>query len=216
MKHILCYGDSNTWGSPPAPDEAAIASLKRYGEDVRWGGILRRELGEDYRVIEEGLNGRTTAYDDPMLGEYRSGKRFLPMFLESHQPLDLVIVLLGTNDLKSHLDLSPQQSAEGAGALVDMIQTLPIFPSFHIPKTLLICPPPIARLSLFADLFVGAAEKSRQLPALYRQQAERYGCAFLDAGQIITSSDGDGIHLEASEHRKLALAVAPLVQQIVA
>ncbi len=216
MRDILCYGDSNTWGSPPAPDEAAIATLKRYGDDVRWGGILRQELGDGYRVIEEGLNGRTTVFDDPVLGEDRSGKRFLPTCLESHQPLDLVIVLLGTNDLKSYLDVSPEQIAQGAGSLIDIIQSFSLFPSFRPPKALLICPPSIGKLSLFADIFVDAAEKSRELPPLYRQQAERCGCAFLDAGQIITSSDRDGIHLEPGEHRKLALAVAPLVRQILA
>ena len=93
MKRILCFGDSNTWGWNPANKE-------RFDENSRWTGILKNKLGENYDIIEEGLNGRTTVWDDPIEG-YKNGKKHLPSCLESHRPLDIVVLMLGTNDLKS-------------------------------------------------------------------------------------------------------------------
>ena len=99
MKSILCYGDSNTYGlMPDSPD--------RYPRDVRWTGILQKKLGEDYYVIEEGLSGRTTLWDDP-IEEHKNGKKYLLPCLDSHKPVDLVILMLGTNDLKTRFSLTP-------------------------------------------------------------------------------------------------------------
>jgi lysophospholipase L1-like esterase len=215
MKTILCYGDSNTWGAPPVIDENTFMNIPRYGMDVRWGSVLRTKLGDGYWVIEEGLNGRTTALDEPEGGSQdKNGKRYLPLCLETHQPLDLVILLLGTNDLQSHFGQSAGDIAKNAGVLAKIVQTSTFLPGYTAPKALLICPPPVGKLTFFADALVGAAEKSRQLAPLYRHEAETYGCEFLDAGQVITSSDRDGIHLEASEQQKLGLAVAERVRQI--
>ncbi len=110
MKKILCYGDSNTWGHIPVTGG-------RYGDDVRWTGVLQAALGEGYRVIEEGLNGRTTVHDDPIEGVYKNGKHYLIPCLESHRPLDLVIMMLGTNDLKMRFSLPPSDIARGVEAL---------------------------------------------------------------------------------------------------
>ncbi len=96
MKTILCFGDSNTWGARPL---TSLNDITRYGPDVRWGSVLRGTLGEGFWVVEEGLNGRTTVWPDPVEGEYKSGKSYLPACLESHAPLDLAAIMLGTNDL---------------------------------------------------------------------------------------------------------------------
>ena len=121
MKNILCYGDSNTWGCPPLEDWP-ITTITRFGPDVRWGSVMRSILGEGYWAVEEGLNGRTTVWDDPVEGEHRNGKPYLLPCLLSHAPLDLVILMLGTNDLKSRYSLSAWDIASGVATLIDLIQ----------------------------------------------------------------------------------------------
>lgn len=206
MKTILCYGDSNTWGYDPATGE-------RFPRDVRWPGVLRQTLGEGYWVVEEGLGGRTTVWDDPIEG-YKNGKEYLIPCLETHRPLDLVTIMLGTNDLKKRFSLSAFDIAEGAGVLVRTVQKSEAGPAGGAPKVLLIAPPPIARLTEFAEMFEGSEEKSRRFGEHYRRVAEECGCPFLDAGQVIVSSALDGIHFEAEEHRKLGEAVAARVKEL--
>ena len=116
MKTILCYGDSNTWGYNPSMGG-------RYARDERWPGVLRKELGEGYLVIEEGLNGRTTVWDDPIEG-YKNGKTYLVPCLETHKPLDLVIILLGTNDLKMRFSVSALIQAAGRRSRVQRLVVL--------------------------------------------------------------------------------------------
>jgi lysophospholipase L1-like esterase len=206
MKTVLCYGDSNTWGYDPA-------TQTRYPREVRWPGVLRRELGEGYLVIEEGLNGRTTVWDDPIEG-YKNGKSYLIPCLETHKPIDLVIILLGTNDLKVRFSVSAFDIANGAGVLVDVVQKSAAGPGDAAPQVLLLAPPPIARLSGFAEMFDGARPKSRRFAAHYGRVAQEKGCAFLDTSQAIVSSNLDGIHLEAGEHEKLGAAVAEKVRTL--
>jgi lysophospholipase L1-like esterase len=211
MKTILCFGDSNTWGARPL---TSLDNIPRYGPDIRWGGVLRTTLGEGYWVVEEGLNGRTTVWPDPVEGEYKSGKSYLPACLESHAPLDLVAILLGTNDLKHRFGLSAWDIAASAGVLVQMVQSSPFGPNGTVPRVLLICPPPVSRLTLFADMFAGAAEKSQQLARCYSSIAAEYHCDFLDAGQYIVSSDIDVIHLNADQQQKLGQVVAEKARSI--
>lgn len=211
MKTILCFGDSNTWGARPL---TRLDNIPRYGPDVRWGSVLRTTLGESYWVVEEGLNGRTTVWPDMVEGEYKSGKSYLPACLESHAPLDLVAILLGTNDLKHRFGLSAWDIAAGTGVLVQIVQSSPFGPNGTAPRVLLICPPPVARLTLFADMFAGATEKSQQMAGCYSAIAAKYHCEFLDAGQYIISSDVDGIHLDAEQQQKLGQVVAEKVRAI--
>lgn len=213
MKSILCYGDSNTWGCPPLEDWP-ITSVTRYGPDVRWGSVMRSTLGDDYWVVEEGLNGRTTIWDDPVEGEYRNGKSYLMACLLSHAPLDLVILMLGTNDLKSRYSLSAWDIASGAGALINLIQKSESGPNNTAPQVLLLCPPPVARLTIFSEMLAGAEAKSRQLAPHYQQVAHDKGCEFLDVGQVIACSDRDGIHFEAADQQKLGRVVAERVKHI--
>ncbi len=206
MQTILCFGDSNTWGYDPS-------TRQRFDPSMRWTGVLQRELGDGYRVIEEGLNGRTTVWDDP-LSSGRNGLTYLRPCLESHQPLDVVTIMLGTNDLKRRFGLAPSDIAEGAGLLAQVVQqTLAVQPK-GAPGVLLIAPPPTAKLTKLAGMFEGAGKKSREFSAHYRRNAEWNGCAFLDAGRIVQSSDLGGIHFEAPEHGKLAKAVAVEIRRM--
>ncbi len=206
IKTVLCFGDSNTWGYDPRTGG-------RYPRDARWPGVLRRELGEVYLVIEEGLNGRTTVWDDPIEG-YKNGKTYLIPCLETHNPIDLVIILLGTNDLKMRFSVSAFDIANGAGVLVDIAQKSAAGPGGREPQVLLVAPPPVAKLTGFAEMFEGAETKSARFAENYRRVAAERGCAFLDASEVITSSDLDGIHLEEGEHAKLGMAVARKVRAI--
>ncbi|MCB0047061.1 MAG: SGNH/GDSL hydrolase family protein [Caldilineaceae bacterium] len=203
---ILCYGDSNTWGYNPADGS-------RFAHHVRWPGILRTELGAGYWVIEEGLSGRTTVWDDPIEG-YKNGRDYLIPCLATHKPLDMVIIMLGTNDLKMRFSLSAWDIAEGAGVLVDIVQGSDAGRDGRPPRVLLIAPPPVAMLTDFAAMFSGAREKSRQFGAEYRRVAAARGCPLLDAGEVIISSDLDGVHFDAREHAKLGRTIAGRVQEL--
>lgn len=207
MKTILCYGDSNTWGWNPH-------DKSRYSVDERWPGVMRQELGEGYYIIEEALNGRTTVWEDPIMG-YRSGKEYLIPCLESHKPIDLVILMLGTNDLKKRNGLSPLDIARGVETLIKMIKKSDCGINAGEPKILVMCPPPVGKLNAdFSQIYEGAEEKSRRLSSHYKFMAELYGCFFLDTSGVIVSSDIDGIHIEKSEHEKLGKAVAGIVKDI--
>lgn len=206
MRTILCYGDSNTWGYEPG-------SKRRLDHAQRWPGVLREDLSTGYLVIEEGLNGRTTVWTDP-LAEYRNGKHLLLPCLETHKPLDLVILMLGTNDLKRKFSASPYDIARGVAVLITIIRTSNSGADGASPEILLLCPPPVGKLTEFAEMFEGAEEKSRQLARHYRSVASEFGCHYLNTGDIIRSSDLDGIHLEAGEHAKLGAAVAGQTRSI--
>jgi lysophospholipase L1-like esterase len=197
MRTILCYGDSNTWGYEPG-------SKRRLDHTQRWPGVLREDLSTGYLVIEEGLNGRTTVWTDP-LAEYRNGKHLLLPCLETHKPLDLVILMLGTNDLKRKFSASPYDIARGVAVLITIIQTSASGADGVIPEILLLCPPPVGKLTELAEMFEGAEEKSRQLARHYRSVASEFGCHFLNTGDIIRSSDIDGIHLEPGRADPLAV-----------
>ncbi|MFP3897323.1 MAG: SGNH/GDSL hydrolase family protein [Anaerolineales bacterium] len=208
MKEILCYGDSNTWGYNPRTE-------RRYARDVRWTGVLQEELGTEYHVIEEGLNGRTTVWDDPIEG-HKNGKMYLVPCLETHKPLDLVIIMLGTNDLKHRFSLTAFDIAAGAGALVDIVKRSQTGRGEAAPKVLLIVPPHLGRLTVFGDMFRGGRQKSEQLLTHYKTVAEERDCHVLDADRILACSEIDGVHFEPEGHRALGLAVSERVREILA
>ncbi|BDI30278.1 hydrolase [Capsulimonas corticalis] len=210
-KTILCYGDSNTWGWNPVGADLFVPD--RFPSNVRWTGVLQAALGVGYTVLEEGLSGRTTVFEDPVFG-YKNGKEQLIPCLETHRPLDLVIILLGTNDLKKMYGVSPMEIAFGAGALVDMARHSRVGPAGRAPRVLLIAPPPPGKLTGFAEMFEGAEDKAARFGECYAQVAVMYGCAFLNAGEIVVSSDLDGLHWEASEHEKFGQALAGQVRDI--
>ena len=203
MPVIVAFGDSNTWGYDPATGG-------RFPRAQRWPSVLQRELGSDFEVIAEGLNGRTTVHNDP-IEPYRCGADALPACLMSHAPTDLVILALGCNDLKKRFSVSAFDIAEGAARLIFLTRAYGQSANGRPPKILLVAPPPFARLTDYAEMFEGGSEKSVLLGQRYRVVAEREAVAFLDAGQVIRCSDLDGIHYEADQHEVLGLAVAEAV-----
>ena len=206
MKTVMCYGDSNTWGYD-------AATMQRFPRDVRWTGVLQELLGEDYRVIEEGLNGRTTVWDDPIEG-YKNGKEYLIPCLESQKPLDLVIIMLGTNDLKLRFSLPAYDIADGAGVLVEIAQKSQAGPDEGAPEVLLLAPGLVGKLTDYAEMLEGSEAKARRFSYHYQRVADEMGCHFLDTAPIWTPSNLDGIHFEVVEHRKLAVAMANKVREI--
>lgn len=213
MATIVCYGDSNTWGAIPMPSRA---ELGRFAPGDRWPGVLREKLGPSHTVIEEGLNGRTTVHDDPIDGVHKNGARFLPVVLETHAPIDLLIIKLGTNDLKLRFSVSAYDIADGAGVLVDLARASANKPAKTPPKVLLVAPAPLVPMGWIDEMFTGGLEKSKTLGSEYRRVAEDRGVAFLDAGTVVVSSPVDGIHLDKGMQRKLGEAIAAMVPGILA
>ena len=211
MRTVLCYGDSNTFGS------ATVARPDgRYAPDERWPGVLRATLAAGWAVIEEGLGGRTTVSDDPVeWNPEKNGARYLPPCLHTHKPLDVVAIMLGTNDLKARFNKSPWEVAQGMGVLVDIVKAAGVGPAGGTPAIVVICPPVILdQLPLHPDLFAGAPAKSREMAKRYKAVAEERGVNFFDAGSVIKSSNVDGFHLDPDAHLVLGRAVAALLQKL--
>jgi lysophospholipase L1-like esterase len=176
---------------------------------------LEASLGSRYSVIEEGLNGRTLASEDPF-SEGRNGRAYLLPCLWSHAPVDIVLIMLGTNDLKDTFRLSASDIARGAELLVNVAKRTLAGPGESVPKIGLIAPPPIGPAMAIASSsgLAGAVERSRLLASLYREVAEATSAVFLDAGEVVSVSALDGIHLDAVGHRALGLAVADVVGRL--
>ena len=207
-KTILCFGDSNTWGADPAGGP-------RFDRSTRWPCRLQAELGEAYHVVEEGLCGRTTVWDDPIEGD-KNGLRHLIPLLKSHSPLDVLVILLGTNDLKNRFSVSAMDVATSLGTLVETAHNTAGAFTNGVPEILVICPPPFAPLdkTSLKEMFIGGEEKSHQLGAAVHQLCVERKIPMVNAGDSIQSSPIDGIHLEASEHAKLARVVSEAVKKL--
>jgi lysophospholipase L1-like esterase len=204
---LLCYGDSNTWGYQPL-------SGARLERSQRWPTLLASSLGEGYHVIAEGLNGRTTAWNEPFRPGRNGSEALLPI-LESHAPSSLLIIMLGTNDLKHHLNVSAYESARGLSTLIKIAQKSEAGIDAKPPVVLVLAPPVFGALSeLMAHHFEGGQDQSRHLPRHYRQVCTDLGCHFFDTNAVV-GAGADGIHLDAAGHRLLAEAVAPLVGQLI-
>nr|WP_321986391.1 SGNH/GDSL hydrolase family protein [uncultured Lichenicoccus sp.] len=205
IRTILCYGDSNTNGTKPLH---APGLFGRFDETERWPGRLRAALGEQWRVIEEGLPGRTTLHDDPIEGRHRNGLRTLRATLESHLPLDLVVVMLGTNDLKARFAMTPEDIAASVGVLLAEVRVATAGQDGQGPRLLVVAPVPIEEVGFLGAMFRGGSAKSRALAPLYRDIAERNGAEFFNAGAAARVSPVDGVHYEADQHATLAAALA--------
>jgi len=208
MPVIVAFGDSNTWGYDPA-------TAKRFEPGVRWTGVMARELGQTFDVIEEGLNGRTTVHDDPF-EPFRNGLAYLNPCLLSHAPFDLIVISLGCNDLKHRFGLTAGDIAKGAERLVMAVAASSSNPIDKAPKVILVSPPPLIKLTALADMFDGGAEKSRLLAENYRAVAALHRVGFVDAGRHIRCSPLDGIHYEADQHAILGAVLAEVVRQTLA
>jgi lysophospholipase L1-like esterase len=205
---VLCYGDSNTYGR----DAITKGRLQR---DVRWPGVLQNTLGSDYFVIEEGLNGRTTVWDDPVRGHAkRNGSKYLLPCLESHSPLDLVIIMLGTNDCKARYAVTAYDIGQSIGYLVEIVNNSHSGRENASPEILITVPPPLEELTEYADTFTGGVQKSRELSQHYRITAQQFGCHFFDSGSVIHLSKIDGLHIDPEEHAVFGKSIAEKVRKI--
>ena len=214
-KHIVCLGDSNTHGYCAEPWDCADHG-ERFNEDERWTCLLQKALGSEYLVLEEGLGGRTTVFDDPLTEGLSCLDLIFPV-LKSHKPVDLLIVMLGTNDTKERFCVSAACIAQGMERLLVKAKNTECWTTE--PNILLICPPHIGE-GLYDGPFgdtmgAGCVEKSRSLAPFYADVARRRRCAFLDAEGIAEFNRTDCMHLTRKGHSDLAAALAELVPQLV-
>ncbi|MCR4705872.1 MAG: acylhydrolase [Lachnospiraceae bacterium] len=213
MKRIVCFGDSNTWGY-----NAIDGS--RFSEDVRWTGLLQSKLGAGYKVIEEGQNGRSIVNADPWEWGTKAGIDYVIPMIESHMPFDLLIIMLGSNDLKAKFGLP---AGDIAGSLQNMLLKVKAHLDYHLHcpalKILIVAPPLLGddiANSGFAP-FVRVPEVlqvSRELASYYKAVADQFGCAFLDASAIVRGCDVDSLHLDPEGHKILADALYEKVIEI--
>lgn len=213
-KNILCFGDSLTWGW--VPKEHAVPT-ERHPRNVRWTGLLQSALGNDFVVIEEGLSGRTTNADDPTDARL-NGAAYLPSALASHLPLDLVVVMLGTNDTKAYFNRSALDIATGMSVLLGQIAGSAggVGTAYPAPKILLVAPPVLADVPnpWFREVFAGGLEKTAQLGDLYKGLASFFGVEFFDASTVVKTEGVDGIHFTAENNASLARAIEPLIRDL--
>lgn len=210
MKTILCYGDSNTWGYNPD-------GTGRYPRHIRWTSVLQKELGEDYDVISEGLNGRTTVWDDPVRGEYRNGKKYLLPCLHTHKPIDLVILFLGSNDLKYRFSVTSYEIAQSVEMLTNIIRKSETGPRMGSPEILVIIPPPILipneikEFDYLTSEFEKAVRKSKHFPQAFTAVLKDQ-CHLIDSSKLIKTSEIDGVHLDPESHAVLGKQIAKYIR----
>jgi len=211
MKTILCYGDSLTWGYD-------AASLGRHALEDRWPSVLQAALGDGVEVIAEGLNGRTTAFDDHLAGADRNGARLLPTVLTTHAPIDLIVIMLGANDMKPWIHGNPVAAKQGIQRLIDIVRGHDYPFAWTAPQILIVAPPAVSRTdnAEFKEMFAGGDEASKRLAPQYSALADEVGCGFFDAGTVAVTTPLDGVHLDAENTRSIGQALAPLVRVMLA
>ena len=196
---ILCFGDSNVWGR-------SGKSIERYPVNIRWTGILQKKLGNAYEIIEEGIRSRLTDFDDddPQF-QGRNGLAYLRPCLESHNPLDIVILWFGTNNFKTRFNQDAPMVARSIGDMVDVVKTVAHTQQHATPRVILISPPVVIEKYLpINNQFAGAGEKSKHLGKYVEKIAKLSGCDFIDIAQFVHAGDADGVHLEPDQHAIVA------------
>ena len=210
MKTVLCYGDSLTWG---VDAEKGV----RHAYEDRWTSVLQKGLGHGVRVIPEGLNGRTTVYDDHTADCDRNGARVLPTVLHTHAPLDLVIILLGTNDMKPVYANNAVIVGHGMKRLVEIVRHHPWPMGMESePEILVVSPPALSETDapLLGPMFAGRIAESRNLASVYRDLADELGCGFFDAGSVAKTTPVDGVHMDAENTRAVGRGLEPIVRMM--
>jgi len=210
MRSVLCYGDSITWGSQPAGRD-------RHAFSDRWPSVLQAGLGDRALVIAEGLRGRTTAFDEHLADCDRNGARILPTILYTHAPLDLVILMLGSNDLKPAIAGTAVAATQGMRRLIEQVQLCALRDnSTEPPAVLVVAPPPLSETAnpLFGAMFAGRIAESRMLASFYADLADEMGCGFFDAGSVAATSPIDGVHLDAENTRAIGRGIEPVVRMM--
>lgn len=209
MPTVLCFGDSNTHGTAPMP---TLDANKRFGAGDRWPGVLAATLGGGWTVIEEGLPGRTTCQDDPIMGAHMNGQTGLRIALGSHGPIDVLTIMLGTNDVKTRFAPTAHRVTAGMAGLLDIAQSADILARHGGYKILVIAPPPVIETGCLASEFF-LAEQTPLAPT-YEKLAAVRGCGFLDAGSVIASDPIDGVHFAEPAHAALGQAIAASVKAL--
>ena len=213
-RHIVCFGDSNTHGYCAMNDG-------RFDENERWTHLLQKELGENYLILEEGLSGRTTCFDDPLF-EGLAGLDYIYPCLMSHEPVDLLVIMLGTNDTKERFGASSACIGLGLKRLVQKAISVTDCWREKKPNILIVTPQNIGKTyektHVRATMGAGCAEKSEGLAKEYEEVARLTGCWYLDANQVVTAppNDVDYMHLTAEGHRQLAGGLAGKIREIMA
>ena len=212
MKYrVLCYGDSNTWGCVPIE---SMDSIERFEQHQRWPGVVESYLGENFCIIEEGNPGRTIACSD-ILEEGKNGIDTIVPILDSHQPLNLAIIMLGTNDIKQRFNLGASDIARSTIRLVTVIQRHSLYVGSP-PKIVIVIPPPITTPAIFLeDEFLNSQDKSINLSTHLIPMLEQLNIDYIDAGTIIGPSPIDGIHLDAKSHKVLGKHIAEFIKNTV-
>ena len=219
-KHIVCLGDSNTHGYCADPADCADPDLGRFNEDERWTQLLQKHLGEEYLVIEEGLSGRTTVFDDPLY-EHLSALDYIYPCLKSHEPVSLLIIMLGTNDIKERLGANAYAVGLGMRRLVRKAQSVDCWLPEGEPNILIVAPPVVGEgvATSPAAGEMGAVDcpaKSRQLIPEFRAVAQETGCQFLDANELgCQFNQVDFTHLTRKSHALLAAGLAEWVRRLI-
>jgi len=210
-KSVLCFGDSLTWGFDPRGGESFV----RYGYTERWTRRLQAELGPSYAVIEDGLNGRTTVFEDPVLGG-RSGLAQLPTVLETQMPLDLAVILLGTNDVKTRFGVNGDEIARCLGRLLDMVAKSNCGPSGTAPQMLVLVPPAIGdvRATWLAPVFDEARCRAtlERIRETYPMIAAAFGAHCFDLNEVIGPGTTDGVHFDPDALQPIAGALATKIR----
>jgi lysophospholipase L1-like esterase len=209
MDRLIVYSDSLTWGIIPN-------TRKRLPFDKRWPGVLENALtdkGKRVRVIENCLNGRRTAWEDPFK-EGRDGSQGLAQVIEMNSPLKLVILMLGSNDFQCTHHNNAWLSAQGTAKLIQIIRQAPIEPGMPVPEIMVVAPPPIIKpKGVIAAKFSGSELRCVGLAAELETIAREYSALYLDAGAVTEASVVDGIHLDENQHQMLGMAVADAISE---
>ena len=210
-KHIVCFGDSNTHGYCADPADCADGG-SRFNEQERWTCLLQEALGRDYLVLEEGLGGRTTVFSDPLHESMDAVSAAFPVLM-SHEPVDLLIIMLGTNDTKERFCANAAAIAVGMERLLLKCKTVPCWGGKQ-PNILVICPPPLGAGFHDEVMGQGCVEKSVALPPYMEAVAKRNGAHYLNAADCEFNAV-DFTHLSRRGHAQLAGRLAELVPELI-
>lgn len=209
-KTILCFGDSNTWGF-----DAETGG--RFDEDTRWTGVLAQEMGTSFRIIEEGLSGRTSVCEDPLF-EGLCGLTYLYPCLMSHSPLDAIIIMLGTNDTKERFGLTSYNIAQGIVRLAQKAKQTPAGINGNPPEVIVIAPPPIddeyITTTIGKPMGKYCSVKSREVPGILAELLLETGIHFIDAQHEVSMNEVDFMHLDVAGHRSMANLIRHYIERI--
>lgn len=207
MTTVVCFGDSNTWGCPPYSNIAQTA--ERMDRDKRWPNVMGAKMTSKMEspvwIVEEGLGGRTTVFDNPIEGEYRNGARTILAVIETHAPMDVVIIMLGTNDFKDQFSISSYDSSRGMLTLIQMIKGH--YALIERGPEILIVTPPIISKDAEPTIWRGGYLRAVDHAYYLEQVANRTGCFHFDANKVVKVG-ADGVHLDEAAHIVLGKALA--------